>query len=80
MTDYKRLPGNAVLRVSDNTTIPADLGNVDYQEFLRWKNKGNTEAPADPDPVFSPPPVLTPRERFEQRTGITLAQLKALLS
>jgi hypothetical protein len=77
---YKLTKGTGILRLADGVTIPPDPRNVDFQEFLEWKAQGNLEIPADPDPVVPAPPALTPRERFEQRTGITIAQLKALLS
>jgi hypothetical protein len=32
----------AVLRLSDNTSIPFDPANTDYQEYLKWLEAGNT--------------------------------------
>jgi hypothetical protein len=35
-----------ILRLSDNAHIPDDPDNMDYQEYLRWLDEGNTpEAP-----------------------------------
>jgi hypothetical protein len=38
---------NFVLRLADNATIPFDLANTDYQEFVQWCEQGNTPLPAD---------------------------------
>ena len=36
-----------VKRVSDNTFIPFDPANTDYQEYLKWLEEGNEPQPAD---------------------------------
>jgi hypothetical protein len=37
----------AVLRLFDNTSIPFDPSNTDYQEYLKWLDEGNEPQPAD---------------------------------
>jgi len=36
-----------VLRLADNTFIPFDPANTDYQAYLRWLEAGNTPEPAE---------------------------------
>lgn len=45
---YKLTKFQNILRVLDNTHIPIDLKNTDYQEYLNWLSKGNTPQPIDP--------------------------------
>jgi hypothetical protein len=44
---YKLTKENVVIRISDNAFIPSDLGNTDYQTYLKWVSEGNTPEPAD---------------------------------
>ena len=37
----------SVIRLSDNSSIPFDPANTDYQEYLKWLEAGNTPLPAD---------------------------------
>ena len=36
-----------VKRITDNTYIPFDPANTDYQAYLKWLAEGNTPLPAD---------------------------------
>ena len=44
---YKLLKGiiseeiSCIKRIFDNTIIPFDEGNIDYQEYLKWVSEGN---------------------------------------
>jgi hypothetical protein len=52
---YKLYPNNpitkepmqSVKRLADNTCIPFDPDNIDYQEYLKWVAEGNTPEAAD---------------------------------
>jgi hypothetical protein len=37
----------AIIRIEDNTTIPMDEANTDYQAYLTWVAEGNTPEPAE---------------------------------
>ena len=38
---------NVVQRLSDNSFIPFDEANTDYQAYLTWLAEGNTPLPAE---------------------------------
>ncbi len=53
---YKLTNTNAILRLSDNASIPIDERNSGYQEFLRWRDgyidfEGVEHAPNTPSPA-----------------------------
>ena len=37
----------SVMRLTDNSCIPFDELNIDYQEYLMWVAEGNEPLPAD---------------------------------
>jgi hypothetical protein len=41
---------NFIKRFADNAFIPFDIQNVDYVEYLKWLEAGNTPLPADAQP------------------------------
>ena len=44
---FGQTESNTVERLSDNTFIPFDPANRDYQQYLKWVAEGNTPEPAD---------------------------------
>jgi hypothetical protein len=44
---YKLIRENIVKRLSDNTFIPFDPANTDYQAYLQWLAEGNEPLPPD---------------------------------
>lgn len=40
-------PSHCIKRLSDNSFIPFDPANTDYQEYLAWLEEGNEPLPAD---------------------------------
>jgi hypothetical protein len=38
---------NSVYWVEQNSYIPFDLANTDYQAYLKWLSEGNEPLPAD---------------------------------
>ena len=44
---YKLISEITVCRIADNTCIPFDPDNTDYQAYLKWVEEGNTPLPAE---------------------------------
>ena len=48
-----------IQRDEDGAFIPADPDNIDYQEYLAWRDEGNEPQPppANPTPPIEEPPA-----------------------
>jgi hypothetical protein len=49
MPDYLGQPAQCIKRLSDNTIIPFDPANTDYQEYLKFLEEGGQPLPAEDD-------------------------------
>lgn len=52
-----------VIYLPTNTSIPANLNNKDYREFLKWKEDGGVPEDADPEPE-TPKSLLNAQDRM----------------
>ena len=50
---YQLTTSTTIIRLSDGAQIPNDPRNIDYKDYLKWVNEGNTPLPA---PAPPPPP------------------------
>lgn len=50
MTSYRLTNSKTILRLDDMASIPNDINNSDYRDYLIWLDQGNT-----PEPVPVPP-------------------------
>jgi hypothetical protein len=76
---FKTLGIEQISIIKDNgngyTSFPADPANIDYQQYLKWLDEGNTPLP--PDSIPEPEP-LTPQQKLEA-AGLSIEELKELL-
>ncbi len=68
-----------IRRVSDGAFIPADERNADYRDYLAWVAEGNELAPVEALALPKPVGEMTPAEKFTERTGLTVQELRKLL-
>lgn len=76
---YQLTTSDFILRTADNAFIPSDPANTDYRDYLTWLAEGNTPEPAPEPPTAAPEVVLTAKDRL-LRAGLTVADLKQLLT
>jgi hypothetical protein len=62
MTNY-RLIGAGVLRLPDETHIPADPRNRDWVEYQAWLAEGNEPMPPRPPPATTLPETVSLEDR-----------------
>ena len=72
---YKLTNTENIIRLIDNSFIPPDPFNTDYQQYLKWLEEGNE--PLLPDPTPEPEP-LTAQQKLEA-AGLTVEELRELL-
>lgn len=53
-----------IIRDLDGATIPYDMGNIHYQEYLDWIAEGNTPLPYDP-------PAVDPKDQAKAELAAT---------
>lgn len=68
-----------IRRVADGAFIPADEQNADYRDYLAWIAEGNELAPVEALALPKPVREMTPAEKFTERTGLTVQELRKLL-
>lgn len=75
-----------VRRLSDDARIPEDLNNVDYLEFLRWRDgwteilEGGTEVQHPPhEPLPADPAPEPTQESLDIEAARNYAKLRALV-
>lgn len=60
MTRYKLTTNGFIIR-DGSTSIPMDLGNGDYRDYLAWVAAGGVAEPADVEPVIPIPATIVER-------------------
>ncbi len=73
------ISASLIQRASDGAFIPVDERNADYRDCLVWLAKGNELAPVEALALPMPVREMTPAEKFTERTGLTVQELRQLL-
>lgn len=72
---YQLHSTSAIVRLLDNSLIPQDPANRDYQDYLAWLDEGN-----EPLPAQEPPSLIEPTiEEKLSSIGLSLGDLKSAL-
>lgn len=71
---YKQLSDQVIQRITDNTFIPTDPRNRDYQKYLKWINERNKPLPNDP------PVRVIPQEISMRQARLALHSVGKLVS
>ena len=88
MNPYQLLNNGTILRIADLATIPIDLNNQDYQNYLLWKKAGGISTPAVVVPPSRKVSATTFRNLFTESERIAVraadprlqdAELKAIM-
>lgn len=72
---YTLISSRTIIRDNDETFIPFDEANTDYQAFLAWIAEGNAPNPYVPPPA---PPEPTIEEKLAS-VGLSIDDLKTAL-
>ena len=73
------ISASLIQRASDGAFIPVDERNADYRDCLVWLAKGNELAPVEALALPKPVREMTPAEKFTERTGLTVQELRKIL-
>jgi hypothetical protein len=75
---YKLTKWPEIIRLSDGATIPPDIRNTDYAEYLQWLAAGNTPEPVDPPTAEELQAIQDEIDAVEARAHTKLRALKAM--
>jgi hypothetical protein len=66
MADYSISGFGGIIRTSDGASIPIDVQNSDYRDYLQWEADGGVADPYEPPP---PPSVISVSDFWGRFTG-----------